>query len=187
MPRTDPDVDYLGLPAITLGLRYLSKVGIETIHERVASLAAWFLGEMAALRRTNGAPMVRVFGPGTMDRRGATIAFYLLDQDGVVHDVERVEELAGLDRISVRAGCFCNPGDGEIAHHIRRAEMAGCFSTPEIPVTLVDCQRLIRDATGRVPNTIRVSLGLATDFADVWRFLEFAGRFRDRGAGALLL
>lgn len=182
----DGTVDYLGLPAITLGLRYLSGVGIETIHERVASLAAWLLGEMAALRHTNGAPMVRVFGPGTMDRRGATIAFYLLDPDGAVYVVRRVEELAGLERISVRTGCFCNPGDGEVAHRISRDEMAGCFSAPEIPVTLVDCQRLIQDATGKVPNTIRVSLGLATNFADVWRFLEFAGRFRDRGADALL-
>ena len=27
----------------------------------------------------------------------------------------RIEELAGADGISVRTGCFCNPGAGEIA------------------------------------------------------------------------
>ena len=181
----DGTVDYLGLPAITLGLRYLSTISIETIHERVTVLAAWLLGEMAALRHTNGAPMVRVFGPATMDRRGATVAFYLLDPAGVVYDVRKVEELAGSEQISVRTGCFCNPGDGEVAHRISRDEMAGCFSAPEIPVTLADCQRLIQDATGKVPNTIRISLGLATNFADVWRFREFAGEFRDRSADAL--
>jgi selenocysteine lyase/cysteine desulfurase len=140
---------------------------------------------MSALRHSNGAPMVRLFGPQTMDRRGATFAFYLLDPDGSVYDVQRVEELAGLERISIRTGCFCNPGDGEVAHGISRDEMAECFAEPEIPVTLLDCQRLIQDATGKVPNTIRVSLGLVSNFADVWRFMVFAEGQRDRGAAGI--
>jgi selenocysteine lyase/cysteine desulfurase len=31
-----------------------------------------------------------------------------------------------------------------------------------------------------VPNTIRVSLGLASDFRDVYRFMAFAESYRDR-------
>jgi molybdenum cofactor sulfurtransferase len=178
----DGTVDYLGLPAVTIGLRHLTDIGLDAVHTRVVSLAAWLLDEMSALRHSNGAPMVRLFGPETMDRRGPTVAFYLLDPDGAVYDVQRVEELAGLERISVRTGCFCNPGDGEVAHGISRDEMAECFAEPEIPVTLLDCQRLIQDATGKVPNTIRVSLGVASNFADVWRFMAFAEGFRDRDA-----
>jgi molybdenum cofactor sulfurtransferase len=178
----DGTVDYLGLPAVTIGLRHLTDIGIDAVHARVVSLAAWLLDELSALCHSNGAPMVRLFGPKTMDRRGATIAFYLLDPYGVVYDVQRVEELAGLERISIRTGCFCNPGDGEVAHRISRDEMAECFAEPEIPVTLLDCQRLIQDATGKVPNTIRVSLGLVSNFADVWQFMAFAEGFRDRGA-----
>ncbi len=176
----DGTVDYLGLPALTIGLRHLTDIGLDTVHARVVSLAAWLLDEMSAMRHSNGAPMVRLFGPETMERRGATIAFYLLDPGGVVYDVQRVEELAGLEHISVRTGCFCNPGDGEVAHDISRDEMAECFSEPEIPVTLLDCQRLIQDASGKVPNTIRVSLGLASNFADVWRFMVFTETLRDR-------
>jgi molybdenum cofactor sulfurtransferase len=178
----DGTVDYLGVPAVTIGLRHLSDIGIDTVHARVVSLAAWLLDEMSALRHSNGAPMVRLFGPNTMDRRGATIAFYLLDPNGAVYDVQRVEELAGLKRISIRTGCFCNPGDGEVAHRISREEMAECFAEPDIPVTLLDCQRLIQDATGKVPNTIRISLGLVSNFADVWQFMAFAESFRDRDA-----
>ena len=48
----------------------------------------------------------------------------------------------------------------------------------------MQCQRTIEDKTGNVPNTIRVSLGLASDFADVRRFLAFAESYRDRIAGA---
>lgn len=181
----DGTVDYLGLPAVTIGLRHLADIGIDTVHTRVAALAAWLLGEMSMLRHSNGAPMVRLFGPKTMDRRGATIAFYLLDPSGAVYEVQRVEELAGFERISIRTGCFCNPGDGEVAHGISRDEMAECFAEPEIPVTLLDCQRLIQDATGKVPNTIRISLGLVSNFADVWRFMAFAEGFRDRDAAGI--
>ena len=40
-------------------------------------------------------------------------------------------------------------------------------------------------ATGKTPSTIRVSLGLASNFADVHRFVEFLGEFRDRTTGDL--
>ena len=61
-----------------------------------------------------------------------------------------------------------------------RDEMAACFADPTAAVTLMQCQRRIEDTTGKVPNTIRVSLGLASDFADVYRFLTFAQKYRDR-------
>jgi len=178
----DGTVDYLGLPAVTIGLRHLESIGIEIVHDRVTALAAWLLQEMGALRHENGAPLVQVFGPQDMEARGATIAFYLLDPHGTAFDMDAVERLAGKERISIRTGCFCNPGDGEIAHHITRDEMAGCFDEPEVPVTLAQCQHIIQDATGKIPNTIRVSLGIASDFSDVYRFMQFASSLRDRGA-----
>ena len=178
----DGTVDYLGLPAITIGLEHITAVGIETIHDRVCALAGWLLGEMGGLVHTNGAPMARVFGPSDTKKRGATIAFYLLDPEGIVYDVYEVERLAGEQRISVRTGCFCNPGDGEVAHDVTREEMAECFAA-DVPTTLADCQRLIHDATGKVPNTIRISLGIASTFADVYRFMGFAASLRDVPAG----
>jgi selenocysteine lyase/cysteine desulfurase len=181
----DGTVDYLGLPAVTIGLDKMSALGIDTIHTRVETLGAWVLEQMAELRHTSGAPMVRVFGPDTMDRRGATIAFYLLDPHGAVYDVYRIEQLAGEQGISVRTGCFCNPGDGEIAHDISAAEMSECFTAPKVPVTLADCQRLIEDTTGKVPNTIRASLGWASNFEDVVRLRDFLASFSDVGASAV--
>jgi selenocysteine lyase/cysteine desulfurase len=176
----DGTVDYLGLPAVTIGLEHLSAIGIDTVHDRVTALAEWLLGRMTSMKHSNGEPMVQIFGPETMDRRGATIAFYLLDPEGAPYDVYGVEREAGEQRISVRTGCFCNPGDGEIAHNITRAEMAECFEAPDIPVTLQHCQSIIQDATGKAPNTIRISLGLASNYADAHSFITFAETFRDR-------
>lgn len=181
----DGTVDYLGLPAVSIGIDHLNAIGIDAVHDRVSALSGWLLAQMSQWRHANNAPLVRVFGPGTMDRRGSTIAFYLLDPDGAVYDVYRVETLAGKQNISVRTGCFCNPGDGEVAHGITAEDMDKCFRTPELPVTLIDCQRLIEDATGTVPNTIRISLGIASNFADVWRFAQFAQGFRDLPASAV--
>jgi molybdenum cofactor sulfurtransferase len=178
----DGTVDYLGLPAVRIGLEHIAEAGIDAIHERVVALTSWLLGEMTALRHTSGAPMVLVFGPTDMECRGATIAFYLLDPAGDVFDVHLLENLAGRELISLRTGCFCNPGDGEIAHQIERDEMAECFVGKPRPVTFEECHEIIRDATGKMPNTMRVSLGLASNFADVYRFMAFAAGFRDRTA-----
>ncbi len=176
----DGTLDYLCLPAVTIGLELLGRVGIDAIHDRVSALTAWTLGQMSSLTHTSGAPLVRIFGPTTPAARGGTIAFYLLDPSGAVYDVRRIEELAGARRISVRTGCFCNPGDGEIAHGITRDDMESCFADEQVPVTLADCQRIIEDSTGKVPNTIRISFGLASNFDDAQEFLTFAEEFRDR-------
>jgi molybdenum cofactor sulfurtransferase len=181
----DGTVDYLGLAAVIVGLEYLGAVGMETIHARVMALVDWLLAEMTRLRHSNGRPLVRIFGPEHTERRGGTVAFYLLDPEDTVYDVFQVEGLAGREKISVRTGCFCNPGDGEVAHHIAREEMAECFDGCAVPVTFEHCYHLIQDHTGKVPNTIRVSLGLASNFEDVYRFMRFVAGFRDLPARML--
>jgi selenocysteine lyase/cysteine desulfurase len=153
---------------------------MDAIHTRVATLAGWLLEEMAQARHSNGAPLVRVFGPKDMDRRGATIALYLLDPAGQPYDVYGVEAAAGEQSISIRTGCFCNPGDGEVAHGITHDDMEHCFEPAAPVVTLMECQQIIADACGKVPNTVRVSLGLASTFEDVYRFMRFVAAYRDR-------
>jgi selenocysteine lyase/cysteine desulfurase len=180
----DGTVNYLSLPAVEHGLRHLEAAGCDAIHARVLCLTGWLLEQLASLRHDNGAPLARIFGPQTLDRRGGTVAFYLLDPDGVTYDVRRVEALAGEQRISLRTGCFCNPGDGEVAHDLQRDEMAQCF-TGAAPVAFGDFFALIQARTGKTPSTIRVSLGIVSNFADVYRFMDFAATFRNRAAAAV--
>ena len=181
----DGTVDYLGLPAVHIGLDHLSAIGIDVIHQRVASLSRWLLGEMTAVTHGDGSPLVRIFGPATTECRGATIAFYLLAPDGTPYDVDAMELSAGRRLISLRTGCFCNPGDGEVAHRITRDDMAECFAERAQPVTFTECHDIIRDTTGKMPNTMRVSLGLASNFADVYRLMEFVAGFRDTPLSAI--
>ena len=180
----DGTVNYLALPAVEIGLRHLQAVGMDAIHQRVTSLTGWLLDQFAALHHSNGAPLVRLFGPPALERRGGTLAFYLLDPTGAVYDVGSVELLAGERRISLRTGCFCNPGAGEVAHDLRREEMALCFSGPT-PLAFADFLSLMRTLAGKTPSTLRVSLGLASNFADVYRFIQFIETLRDTSAGRL--
>jgi molybdenum cofactor sulfurtransferase len=179
----DGTLDYLGLPAVSIGLRYLQSIGMDTIHTRVSCLTGWLIDELLRLRHSNGHPLVRIFGPQNMQGRGATIALHLLDPRGRPYDVYGIETAAGREFISIRTGCFCNPGDGEVAHEITSGDMEPCFRDGTPIVSLTQCQRTIEDATGKVPNTIRVSLGLVSNFADVHRFVAFTGRYRDRLEG----
>lgn len=182
----DGTVNYLNLPAVAIGLRHIAGVGIDTIHARVHCLAGWLLAELQALRHSNGAPLAHIFGPQDMAARGATVAFYLLDPTGQPYDVRRLELLAGAAGISLRTGCFCNPGDGEVAHDLRREEMAQCFVGHQGgPVLFAEFYETIRRSTGKTPSTMRVSLGVASNYADVARFLDFAYGFCDIDAAAL--
>lgn len=46
----DGTVNYLNLPGVEIGLRWLERIGIETIHARVGALGGWLLDALGALR-----------------------------------------------------------------------------------------------------------------------------------------
>jgi molybdenum cofactor sulfurtransferase len=175
----DGTVDYLSLPAVSAGLRRLEGLGIAKIHDRVAALTCWLLEAMTSLRHGNGRPVVGIYGPAGSEHRGGTIAFVVRDRDGRVVCERDVEALANRANISLRTGCFCNPGAGETAHHLGSDEMETWFgrSEPVWPDELRD--GLIRQHD-RVLSAVRVSLGLASNFADIYRFACFLQTFVDR-------
>ncbi|MCB0114511.1 MAG: aminotransferase class V-fold PLP-dependent enzyme, partial [Caldilineaceae bacterium] len=106
----DGTVNYLMIPAVEIGLRFIEEIGIDTIHQRVMCLTEWLLQALTSLRHSSGQQLARIYGPLTADRRGGTITMNFVDANGEVFDVERIEELANVLNISLRTGCFCNPG-----------------------------------------------------------------------------
>jgi selenocysteine lyase/cysteine desulfurase len=170
----DGTVDFLGLPAVELGLAYLERVGMEAVHARVEALTGSLLGVLGALRHEGGAPAATVYGPRGVEGRGGTVAFNFLHPDGRVVDERYVGLVAGRHRISLRTGCFCNPGAGEVAFSLDRDTLVGGeFGTA---ATLDHYVAAIGLPTG---GAIRASLGLASNEADVERFAAFAREFVD--------
>jgi selenocysteine lyase/cysteine desulfurase len=175
----DGTLNYLSIPAVEIGLRHLEDIGIDAIHTRVRCLTAWLLGRLMALRHGNGRHMVRIYGPATTDGRGGTITMNFYDPDGHMLDYRRVEELATLQRISLRTGCFCNPGAGETAEGLTEDDMLAGLEGGE-EMTLPRFFRIVQHRGGKSAGAIRVSLGLASNFADVYRFVQFASDLRDQ-------
>jgi molybdenum cofactor sulfurtransferase len=170
----DGTVNYLGIPAIEIGLDHIERIGIDTISRRVEGLGTWLLEALQQLRHSDGAPATCIYGPTTWDRRGATIALNFLHPDGRVVDERFVDVVAARHGISVRTGCFCNSGAGETAFSLSSDTLIGAeFAEGMI---LDDYIKLVGMPTG---GAVRVSLGLATNFADVYRFMRFATEFRD--------
>jgi molybdenum cofactor sulfurtransferase len=172
----DGTVDYLSLPAVTAGLAHIQRVGMPAIGYRAHCLTAWLLEALAGLRHSDGRALVQVLGPRGTERRGATIAFRLRDADGTPIDESAVEELACQERISLRTGCFCNPGAAEAALGLTAGQMRPWFGRPE-PVTQEEFRDGIAARCGARPAAIRVSLGVASNFADVYQLTCFLRRF----------
>jgi len=51
------------------------------------------------------------------------------DPGGLLLDYRRIEELAGHDGLSLRTGCFCNPGAGETAEGLTDEDMRAAFAS----------------------------------------------------------
>jgi len=137
----------------------------------------WATRALCQILNSNGHHLVRIYGPTTMDRRGATVTMNFYDPDGHLLDYRRVEELASAQRISLRTGCFCNPGAGEAAEGLTEADMREAATLSDM--TLPHFVQFMQHRGGKSAGAIRVSLGIASNFDDVEAFLDFAAGLRD--------
>ncbi len=173
----DGTVDYLGLPAIEIGLEHVTSVGLDAIHDRVQYLTRWLLDRLPDVRHRDGSPLVRLYGPTDDTERGGTIPFNVLDPGGGVIDFWKVEALAAEQRISLRTGCFCNPGASETARELTAPEMERVFAFGRQP-GVEDLRALL---PGRALGAVRVSVGIATTIGDLGRLVDFVqGLAEDR-------
>lgn len=177
----DGTVNYLMIPAVETGLRHLEAAGVETIHDRVGCLTGWLLDELTQLHHSNGRPVVQIHGPTTTEMRGGTITMSFFDENGRPISGQVIEKLAGEAMISLRTGCFCNPGAGEATFQLSRPFMQTLFSAAE-GMHFTELVQMVYEKRGVDVSAVRISVGLVSNFADVYRFLRFAASFRDEAA-----
>ena len=121
----DGTVNFLSIPDVTTGLDWIDGIGIDLIHRRVSMLTGWLLDNLGRLKHSNGAPLIRLYGPADRAGRGGTVAFNFLDPAGRVIDERAVARDAAAAGISLRTGCFCNPGAAEWAFGLGRKDVRG--------------------------------------------------------------
>ncbi len=172
----DGTVNFTNLPAVDIGLEFLEEANLDHIHDRVHVLTGWLIDRLIDLRHSSGRPLVTMYGPASTESRGGTVTINLRNGGGSFIDQSVIEERAGLRGISIRAGCFCNPGAGELAMGISADEMRACFTKLSDRLTYDEFRRCI---DGKSTGAVRISLGVASTFSDVSAFVEFARSFLD--------
>lgn len=175
----DGTVNYLSLPAVEIGLNHLSLIGLDVIHDRVRCLTGWLIDQLLTLRHGNGRALIRILGPSDLTMRGGTVTFTVYDRSGQAFDDQHIEEMANRLNISLRTGCFCNPGAGEVAHGLTEEEMKRFFSSPE-GMLFAELRAAMQDQLNKTISAIRVSVGLVTNFDDVYRLVRFIQGFSDK-------
>ena len=163
----DGTLNFLGLAAVPAALEFIAGVGMARIARRVAWLGRDLRDRLAALAHRNGSPVVTLYG-ASGDDRGGTVAFNVLDAKGDVVPYWLVEERAREMRVSIRGGCFCNPGAAERALGIDSAALADCLRAARAQ-GITFSHAWLAECLGRPVGALRMSLGYGTDAGDVAR------------------
>lgn len=169
----DGTLDYLNIPAVEIGIKHIEATGLDTIHERVHCLTGWLLHRLKTMEHSTGVPLVRIYGPLDNKDRGGAVTLNFFDKTNHPVDIRLIEKTANAHNISLRTGCFCNPGAGELALEISKMELAACFSQSD------HLQRLTYDdfrtcIDGKASGAVRISVGLVSNFEDVQALITLA-------------
>src|SRR5215831_10788438 len=158
----DGTVSFLQIPDLESGLAWVNGIRMDLIHQRVMCLTGWLIDRLAALCHGNGAPMARIYGPADTRDRGGTVAFNLLDPGGRVVDERAVARDTAAAGISIRTGCFCNPGAVEGAFGLTEADWRTALRGRAR--TLEEYLGLLGMPSG---GALRASVGMASNICDV--------------------
>ena len=171
----DGTPNFLSIAAVPAGLDFLESIGLPRIERHATGLALRLIEALTTLRHDNGAPLTRIYGPRDATLRGATVAFNVLDDSGAVIPFAAVERRARVSRVSVRGGCFCNPGASEAAFGFPADETAKCLAS-----TMSDGWTLPKFAQcmqSYAVGAVRASFGLPSNQADLLRLVSVVESF----------
>ncbi len=168
-------INYLNIPAITIGLDYIQSIGMKLINERIQSLTNYLYNRLKKLKHSNKNNQLIIFGNKNRKNTGGTIIMSFLNPNGSNIPFEKIEELTNKKRISIRSGCFCNPGLDETNNCLTTDEITSYFTTRKTGdyMDMIDYLQKLRGAT-------RVSVGIATNKNDLDAFILFVKNLKDK-------
>jgi len=171
----DGTINYLDIPAIKMGLDYIETIGLERISKRVKALIESLYNELIQLKHDNGNPIVKIFGPKNFDNRGGNIIMNFFDVNGKIYSGSEFEKLTNANMISIRSGCFCNPGIDEINYCITHDEVAQYFTNKKGQ----DYDAFIAHLK-EIRGAIRVSVGIATTTKDLEKYINLVNSLKNK-------
>jgi selenocysteine lyase/cysteine desulfurase len=165
---------FLSIAAASDGLDLLDEIGMDRINAHVMSLTSDLVQGLKRMRHSNGRELVTMYGERAPDR-GATVAFNVHDKSGRIIPFAHVVERARNEGVSLRGGCFCNPGASEAAFHFPFDESLRCFQSLGDEFSIEALSRCLGPDVA--VGAVRASLGLPTNRMDVARALSVIETF----------
>ncbi len=170
-------INYLEIPAVKTGLEFIEQIGIDHIKSRVQHLTEYLIKKLLEIKHKNGAPLIKIHGPKNGINRGGTIAMNFFDKEGTLHDFQQIESDAYKRNISLRTGCFCNPGIDETNHQLNAEKLKIYFQRNGEK----DYFGLI-NFLNQKRGAVRVSVGYISNLKDMDSFLNFCTSYLNKKA-----
>lgn len=171
----DGTVNYLDIPAVKTGLEFIEFIGLDRIHQRIEHLMAYLLPRLIALQHSNGKPLLHIFGPTHRTHCGGTVILNVFDVNGEQYPFEHIEQDASKLGISIRSGCFCNPGIDETNNCLTTDELARYYSSRDNG-NFKDMMQFL----GKMRGAIRISVGIPTTQQDLDTCIAFIKNYIDK-------
>lgn len=180
-------INYTSLMAIPPGLELLRRFiqpPDSLLPRRLRTLHSWLHYSLQGMRHGNGTPLVTILTADPMAicrveggrprSNGYVLSVTFHYPSGERIPNSEISRRASASGISLRSGCVCNPGGaagllslrGE--WHIVQEAMAN--SSEDRVVRFQDVERIL----GWEVGVVRISLGLASNFMDIWTVAKFA-------------
>ena len=162
---------FLSIAALSDGLDYMDTVGWRRIGRHVSSLTDYMLERLISLSNPDGSPRVKIYGPAVASSRGGAIAFNVLERDGTAIPFASVVDRAREHSVSLRGGCFCNPGAAEAAFGFPYEATGRCLRAAASDGFSID--KFSQCLGFGIPvGAVRASLGIPSNRGDVDRAIE---------------
>ncbi|USW59318.1 Putative aminotransferase class V domain, pyridoxal phosphate-dependent transferase, major [Septoria linicola] len=158
--------------AIDVHRKLYGQVPMKYISMHTTRLIKKLHDDLAALRHSNGMPVVKIYKDrgsvfGEAHLQGATIAFNIQKDRGGLVKYFDFEKEADAQGIFVRSGSLCNPGGTATYLNWTPAELKEAFAYGH------KCSNPQAEYQGKPLGVIRASLGAMSTEADIEQLVEF--------------
>jgi selenocysteine lyase/cysteine desulfurase len=170
----DGTANFLAFDAVCDGLDLLDRIGMTRISARLERLTIRLLAALTELRHSDGSPMIELYGRADAADRGGTVSFNVVDATGRIVPFAHVIASAARARVSLRGGCFCNPGCAEAALRMPPDRTHACREALGAAYTPDRFERCLGSGAGAV----RASLGVPTLARDIDRLIRVLEQYR---------
>ena len=177
-------LNYISLASIHPGLEMLKRLisGPSTVLPlRLGLLHRWLHGALEGVKHTNGTSVVKVLtlhrdsvdSPSGM---GYILSITFHDSTGTRIRNAEVSRRAAMVGISLRTGCGCNPGAAVGLLGLRDDMVRFQESTKDVSDLIIGLSD-VEQYYGQEVGVVRLSLGLVSDFRDIWEVERFVRGF----------